>query len=452
MQPGYKVNVLSIRGALVMMVSFLALTTSYCGGWESDRFWGRGQLNTMKNVNDISDDMRAAAAVAAQTETENGRAPGACVEILFTAAQDVFVNVSSETEVQKMQAAVCSLDEQQMASMLQESHRRKGTRSNGFGLLIDALTEFGKNKIDLNYNHTDSHLYSDELARLDASHVRHVYCNNQAAESFKSQAVESFKSVASEVTLDKYNACVRARSYGLRCETSTTEKMIAATVRWEPTELVRSYLPRVALDWSGLVNLSAQDSLPRTLGIGSGVSVGLVRTDKNADSAIGVTASDRSGKYSFTCNIALPVKTLNQNLTMLRRDPSCGVESFKEALAPECGVSSYKLARSQACGPELLKEERSALCGIERYNARHDCGLCGQSGVIGGCRKCEHPAFGVAAYRSCRHVDHGVERFAECRHPQHGVETYNKCRREEFGVELFKECHVAIESDKSGLL
>jgi len=442
-KPGYKGSLL-IKKSLQFLISGAALfVLSGCGSGIERTASGKSALYSRLGVNDLSADARASAAVAAQTETENGRAPGACVEILFNQPQDVFVNVSSESELHKMQALICSLDESQMTHMLKESHKRKGSRTNEFGLIFDVLTEVGKNKLDLNYNHTDTQSYDDHLAVFDAREIRRAFCDNKSAESFRSRVVESFKSVASEITLDKYNACVRSRSYGLRCDAIAKNDLVSAVVRWEPTELVRSYLPRVALDWSGLVNLSAKDPLPKVLGIGSGISVSLVKNNKNTESVLGVTASDASGQFSFACNMAVPVSETNVKPYLLKRDPSCGVELFREQAAPECGVESYQLVRSEACGVELHKEQRSLACGIERYNARHDCDICGQAGPFGGCKQCEHPAFGVAAYRSCRHKDHGAELYSECRHERHGVAQYRTCRRQEFGVERYKECLIA---------
>jgi hypothetical protein len=442
LKPGNKEHLSTRKAIYSLLAGTLFIALSGCGSGIDRTASGKSSLYARMGVNDLSSDPRAAAAVAAQTETENGRAPGACVEILFNQPQDVFVNVSSESELHKMQAVICSLDEAHMTHMLKESHRRKGTRTDGFGLLFDVLTEVGRNKLDLNYNHTDAQSYDDQLAVFDARQIRHAFCNNQSAESFSTRAVESFKSVASEVTLDKYNACVRARSYGLRCDAVAKNDLVSALIRWEPTELVRSYLPRVALDWSGLVNLSAKDSLPKVIGIGSGISISLVKNNKNTESVLGVTASDASGQFSFACNMVVPLRSSDSSLRVLKRDPSCGVDLFREQVAPECGVDSYRLARSEACGIELHKEQRSLACGIERYNARHDCDICGQAGPFGGCRQCEHPMFGVAAYRSCRHVDHGAELYAECRHERHGVAQYRTCRRQEFGVERYKECLV----------
>lgn len=393
-------------------------------------------------VNDLSSDPRAAAAVAAQTETENGRAPGACLEILLNESHDEFFDVKAERESEKTYAWMCAISEDQIISMLKESHSRKTKRSTGFDFLIDSLTEFGKKKLDLNFNQSDTLLYDDYLARADAQQIRRLLCNNEHNETFATRAVESFKRVASSVTLEKYNACVRSRSYGLRCDVSPTKDYVSATIRWEPTELVRSFLPRVALDWSSLVNLSSTQPLPKFLGIGSGLSVALVRNNKTTDSVFGVTAFDASGYFSFSCNAALSKSGSGERKIVLRRDASCGVELYKEQADQLCGVERYNEHRSEACGVELHKDIRSPACGIDSYNSRHDCAVCGQVGIVGGCRQCEHPMFGIASYKSCRHVDHGVEIFASCQHPQHGVAHYKLCRKPEFGVELYKECLV----------
>lgn len=438
------IGYLNLRKSKVFLtIAIFSVILFSCGSGVERTVAGKSTLYSHLKVPDLSTDQKAAAAVAAQTETDNGRASGACVEILLNQPQDVFVNAVSETELDKMQAVLCAVDEERMKHILKESHRRKGTRVDGFGLFLDVLTEVGKNALNLNYNHTATENYSDDLAIFDAKQIRREFCNNQNAEYFKSRSVESFKSVASQVTLDKYNACVRTKSYGLRCDAFERKNHVSASIRWEPTELVRAYLPRVALDWSGLVNLSATESLPKVLGIGSGITVSLEKSDKNTESVLGVMASDASGQFNFSCNMVVSSQSHKTGAGVFKRDASCGVELYKEQIAPECGIDSYQLARTEVCGIELYKEQRSLACGIERYHARHDCDLCGQAGPFGGCRQCEHPAFGVAAYRSCRHATHGAEIYSECRHEQHGVAQYRACRRHEFGVERYKECLVS---------
>jgi hypothetical protein len=430
-------SLLKLSLACLLVPCFLA-----CSNDTQRTSMGRSKFYASLGVNDLSNNSRAAAAVAAQTETENGRAPGACLDILIQHPQDVLVNISSENELEKMQGLICSIDDSQMMRMLRQTHRSSSSDERSFSLIFDALSKYGKNKLDLAYNQEDAQNYDDTLALHDAKKIRKVFCNDDSSESFRSRAVESFKSIASAVTLDKYNACVRAKSYGLRCSAVERDEHVAATVRWEPTELVRSYLPRVALDWSGLVNLSATDKLPTILGLGSGTSVSLVKNNKNAESVLGISAFDASGHFSFACNMAVDPEQTQGQQAELKRDPACGVELFKEAAAPACGVESYKLSRSEVCGVELHKEQRSLACGIERYNSRHDCNICGQAGPFGGCKQCEHPSFGVGSYRSCRHADHGAESYLECRSPEHGVAEYKKCRRREFGVEQYKECLV----------
>jgi len=441
-KPSYKVfrYLHSESKASLALIALLSVTA--CDGKPTMTASDRSMLSSLQTVNDISKDPKAAAAVAAQTEIENGRAPGACLEILLNDPKDVFVNVNVESELEKMQAMLCSLRDEQLSTILKESHKYRGSRSHGFGLLVDTLSELGKNQLDLNYNQAETQDYDDRMATSDTRRIRSVFCSDQSAEHFKTRAVESFRSVASSVTLDKYNACVRAKSYGLRCDARQNGHIVTATILWEPTELVRDYLPSVALSWTGLLNLTTKQELPNVLGLGSGMTLSLERANKSENSVFAVTGSDRSGKFNFTCNTVVSPAEVSDSSMVFRRDPSCGVERFKEASSPECGVESYQLARSESCGVGLYKEQRSHACGVEHYHAKHDCGICGQVGPIGGCRQCEHPSFGVAAYKSCRHHGHGVDQYAECRHIQHGVERYLSCRREQFGVELYRECLV----------
>jgi hypothetical protein len=440
--PSNKVSKYLFSKNKVGLAVMLLLSMTACGGQPTMTSSGRSMLSGLQTVNDISKDPKAAAAVAAQTEIENGRAPGECLEILLNDPKDVFVNVNVESELEKMQAMLCSMRDEQLSTILKESHKYRGSRSHGFGLLVDTLSELGKNQLDLNYNQAETETYDDRMATSDSRTIRSVFCTDQSAEHFKTRAVESFKSVASSVTLDKYNACVRSKSYGLRCHVRQNAHIVTATIRWEPTELVRDYLPSVALSWSGLLNLATKQALPDVLGLGSGMTLSLERANKSENSVFAVTGSDRSGKFNFTCNTVVSPAAASDSSMVLRRDPSCGVERFKEASSPECGIESYQLTRSESCGVESYKEQSSPACGVERYHARHDCGICGQAGPIGGCRRCEHPSFGVAVYKSCRHHGHGVEQFAECRHIQHGVERYLSCRRDQFGVELYRQCLV----------
>ena len=219
-------------------------------------------------VNDISANTLAGAAIAAQTETDNGRAPGACFDLLMAEGKDIFVQVENETDASKAQDVICAQSEESLVHLLQESHAQRGAKSNQFGLIIDSLSKYGKNIGKLNYNTTSSHEYSGGLATADAHTIRAAMCSDQSAENYRQTAISSFKSIASAVTMDKYNACVTARSYGLRCKVVVKGDQIMASVRWEPTELVRGFLPTVALKVDGLANLKTSADIPKTLGVG----------------------------------------------------------------------------------------------------------------------------------------------------------------------------------------
>jgi hypothetical protein len=391
-------------------------------------------------VHDISNNSMAGAAVAAQTETENGRAPGACVDLLMADGKDIFVQIENETDASKVRDVVCAQSEESLVHLLKESHAQRGAKSNQFGLIIDSLSQYGKNMGKLNYNTTTTNDYADHLATIDAHTIRAAMCADQSAETYRKSVVSSFKSIASAVTMDRYNACVMARSYGLRCRVVVNGDQIMAAVRWEPTELVRGFLPTVALKVDGLANVKTTSDIPKTLGVGSGVNIPMEWLEGSKDGIFAATASDRSGQYVFSCQT--PITRAPHKKT--GRFPSCGIASFNMGRGAVCGVQSYVLARSPNCGPELFVAARRTECGVESYNSRHDCDICGQSGPFGGCKQCSSPLFGVAKYKECRREQFGVERYAECRNVSHGVEEYSSCRHESFGVEEYKECEMEI--------
>lgn len=391
------------------------------------------------SVRDLSNDDFARKAIAAQSEIEAGRAPGACTALLLSEGKDLYVNESVMTDDSKLMDAVCSLDDMQIAHFLKESHNQKQSDSHSVSLLVDAVIKKDSMKGDLRYNDTSSNEYSDDFARSDASVVRRVFCSNRSAESFKASASESFKSIVSPITLEKFNACVRAKSYGLYCDAALSGDEILVTVRWEPTDLVRDVLPVVALDWGAASGFQAKGELPKVLGIGSGYSVGFKRDNESSGKVIGVTGHDRGHNFNFSCRVDLDKKLTTATWRKTRR-AECGIELARSGEGIECGVKSYKALRSAVCGVESYKLARSRACGVERYNEKHDCDICGQSGVFGGCNKCAHISFGVAAYRECSDQSHGVLQYTQCEHPTHGAETYHSCRHPSFGVELYREC------------
>jgi hypothetical protein len=391
-------------------------------------------------VNDISHNPLAGAAVASQVETENGRAPGECLDLLMSEGKDIFVEVENETDVAKARDVICAQSEENITHILRESHAQRGAKSNQFALIIDSLSQYGKNIGKLNYNSTTTHEYSDALASADARSVRAAMCEDRSADTFRNAALSSFKSIASGVTMDKFNACVMARSFGLRCRIVSQGDQILASVRWEPTEIVRGFLPMVALKIDGLSNVKTTSEPPKTLGVGSGVNVAVEWLEGAQDGIFAATATDRSGQYAFSCQA--PVSRVPHK--KMGRLPQCGVAAYNLGSGPICGVKSYLVARSPNCGPELFVAARRAECGIEAYKSRHDCDVCGQNAPFGGCRQCASPLFGVERYRECRREQFGVELYAECRNISHGVEEYSSCRDASFGVEQFKECEVTI--------
>ena len=393
-------------------------------------------------VRDLTHDEMAHKAVAAQTEMETGRAPGACTSILLAEGKDLFVARQVSHQSDEMHDLICSMDEQAMTHLLAESHGQKGAKSNGAGLLVDALTQYGPIKADLKYNSSANSEYSDQFAQRDAGIIRKHYCQDRAADSFKSDAISSFKSIMSPVTMDKFNACVRAKSYGFYCDASPTADAATVTIRWEPTELVRSFLPVVALDWSGLANLDAEHALPQALGVGSGYAVNFKRREPKNASIIGATAHDRGNNFNFACRIELPPFQDSTAQGQRGRFSECGVEMFNSGEGAECGAKSFVALRSPECGVDSYEIKRSRACGVESYNQRHDCEICGQEPIFGGCLQCRHVSFGVMQYKDCANMSHGVASYRSCEHPSHGVASYNSCRHPKFGVELYKECEV----------
>lgn len=394
----------------------------------------------LDSVRDLTQDEYARKVIAAQTEMESGRAPGACTDLLLADGKDLFVATSSSQESEKLREIICSMDDIQLTHFLIESHGQKHGQSYGGGLLVDTITKYGPIKGDLKFNSAKNDEYSEEFAKYDANIVRKFYCHDRSSESYKAGAASSFQQVMSSVTLEKYNTCVRAKSYGLHCDITPTKLAVSVNLRWEPTELVRDLLPVVALDWSGMANLQAEGPLPITLGIGSGIAMSFKRVDPEELSVVAATGSDRGKNFNFACRVQVSKFDADAKTPRFGRFAECGVEAFKFSSGPECGIKSHVAARSAACGIESYTKTRSRACGVESYKARHDCDICGRDGLFGGCNKCSHWSFGVQSFKECADPSHGVYQYRSCEHPSHGVASYNSCRHQNFGVEQYKEC------------
>jgi hypothetical protein len=434
-----------MRSLFALSAVFLAVLSAFsvvgCGIESSPKRRGRVDPSGLNGVNDLTGNHLAAAAIAAQTETENGRAPGDCLQILLSDAKDIYVVDQDETSWDKSKNVFCAMTESQQTHMFTEAHRLRGSRNNQPRFFMDALTSSGKFTGRLNYENGSVTDYSDAMASQDASMARDILCSDRSKDEYREAALQSFKSVVSPMTMDKFNACVSSRSYGLKCKLDGAGDDVKVTLRWEPTELVRSFLPMVALTVQPVDGAAVMGDAPKTVGVGSGVVVPLKISDGFKGAIFSAQAQDRGGNFNFSCQASFAdLRRQAEPAKVYGPHESCGVELYAVGTGEICGPKSFKPARSPQCAPEIYRSSRGPECGVESYNQKHDCAICGQAGPWGGCKQCASPAFGVASYKECRRASFGVELFSECRAPSHGVEEWQSCRDRQFGVEKYRSC------------
>ena len=142
----------------------------------------------------------------------------------------------------------------------------------------------------------------------------------------------------------------------------------------------------------------------------------------------------------------------------VKRDILCHEVLKLEPLYNLCDDPSkptkFKYAKHEKCGPAIVKMERAERCGVERWNSRHDCGVCGRSWGwkdATSCKSCESSNFGVALFSECASLDGAgkpiVLEYQSCEIPENGADGYEKSRRPECGVELQPECVVIVNAN-----
>jgi hypothetical protein len=206
----------------------------------------RREASPLEGVADLKGNNMAAAAVAAQTETENGKVSSDCLNLLLADGKDVFVNEVDDQSYNRGRDVFCSMEESVQVRLLQESIQTKYSASKSFSNAVDAVIKQIPFKSETDYHSNDASTYDSTKASFDAKVLRNHLCKDQSKDEYRGLVLRQIQTTMSPLTLDKYNACVSAKSYGLKCSVERHGDDIKATIRWEPTEIVRGYLPVVA--------------------------------------------------------------------------------------------------------------------------------------------------------------------------------------------------------------
>lgn len=381
--------------------------------------------------------------------------------------------------------------------MTDDSNSSANNSSSG-GLGIKAVVESVPVEFSANSGNqsgsSQARKYSREDAKAHAKRFRSMFCSEEDQSSRVDKTYDMMELIADKNIIDAWKECITKKQGGFFCHAQESHDDIQLNLGWDPSDLARTVLPSVELEWittSNLIKLS--DNLPPKLGTGSGIPVLFRRQDEDKPSSLQVVARDSSGKVNFSCSRSIPPKRKGSVI----EHPKCGVELYRE------GVVALVKGRGQQCGVERYAEARSRHCGVERYavgsdldcpgsikrityrmNHQSTCGgklkpihfACkntgdsrlggeykwtsscsgGVHGPLVGTRQhitfmcttpgipasCRDERFGVETYNSCRHPDHGVDLYAECPHRDFGE---IKERRPEFGVEQYKSCFVYFD-------
>lgn len=374
------------------------------------------------------------------------------------------------------------------------SANRNSSGGVGIKAIVDSLpVEFSANSANQSGN-SQARKYTREDAKKHAQRFRSMFCSEEDQSSRVDKTYDMMELIADNNIVDAWRDCITQKQGGFFCHAEEAHDDIQLNLGWDPSDLARTVLPSVDLEWlttSNLVQLS--QNLPGQLGTGSGIPVMFRREDDDKPSSLQVVARDPSGKVNFSCSRSIPPKRKGSVI----EHPKCGVELYNEGVVSvangrgkQCGVEKYAEARSPKCGVELYaqgsdlncpgslpakayRRAQQSTCGGSLKPVHFTCtnpgdikvsgdyrwtSSCsgGVNGPLVGTRKhvsfvcktsgtpasCRDQRFGVETYKACRHPDHGVDLYAECPHRDFGE---IKERRPEFGVERYRSCFVYFD-------
>jgi hypothetical protein len=510
---------MSVRAVLTgfFLVGPALLALVACSGAAGDfaRTIGLGPAKKFeRQAPDPIDPSLMALTAQSVTSDASNKAYDHCSQIL---AKGVFNSRHVEDDYQataKQRRFLCSQSEESLEDlffnyMSDKSNRASaasGKASAGLELVVDSLPVGFQVGGEGQSSGSSASEYTRETAKAHASNFKNQHCSESDESNEVEKTYDMLEQIADENIINAWRTCISKNQGGFFCHAEENDGHVLLNLKWEPSDLARSVLPVVKLNWLTTDNLElVSRELPGHLGAGSGTPVAFRRHDDERVSALQVAATDESGQVSFSCSRKIPAVRRGSMI----EDRRCGVALYREGIVevkkgrgPQCGIQLYNLARTPVCGVERYtrgpdmscpgstaahqyRKEFETSCGgdIESYHT--ECTSPGdrlldintssstcmgkdtiRSCVGGLCKKievpalksrrsgyalcekpavageCELPKFGVADYSSCRHESHGVELYSECTHRDFGE---IKERRSQFGVEKYNSCFVYFD-------
>jgi hypothetical protein len=422
---------------------------------------------------------------------------------------------NDEVAIAKQRGFLCSHTEQSLSDFLYRYMADKSTRASnnsanakfGMDLVEESLPvgfKFDASSQDRNSSSRD---YTKEDAKSHASSFIAKYCSGSDQSSHVEKTYDMMEQIVDPGVVSAWQSCITKDQGGFFCHAEESDDQILVTLKWDPSDLARTVLPAVKLNWQTMDNLElASRDLPGHMGAGTGLPVTFRRKDETRPAALQVVAMDSGNNVNFACSRAIPAVRKGSRI----EHKNCGVSLYNEGVietrkgrGPQCGVELYKVARTAACGVEAWRKGSDMNCPgstpPKRYyrNAESTCGgqiqestlACIQPSHIrtgsmriekSWCTKMELQKTCVAGVCASAHVPvvrnretvsyaceepgrpqtceaerFGAGTYKSCRHASNGVELYAECnhkdfgeireRRPQFGVEKYNSCFVYFD-------
>lgn len=438
-----------------------------------------------------------------------------CSQILAKGVFNSRTVANQEVATAKQRRFLCSQSESSLSDFLYGYMSEKSNRSSnsaasaniGLDMVEESLPVGFKAGGSSQNGDSQAREYTKEDAKAHASNFRTMYCSAGDQSNHVEKTYDMMEQIADQNILSAWQSCITKNQGGFFCHAQESGDQILVTLKWDPSDLARTVLPTVSLNWQTTDNLElASRALPAQIGAGTGLPVTFKRKNEDKVSALQVVASDGAGRVNFTCSRSIPAIRKGSVI----EHPRCGVALYQEGVVelkkgrgPQCGVEKYGEARTAACGVETWASGSDLECPgarparTYRHSVETTCGgevvdymlkcredshkrvstysttsnWCSkmelQKKCVGGvCVSahvpvvrdrltasfvCEQP--GIPA--TCVAERFGVATYKQCRHESHGVELYGECphkdfgeikeRRPAFGVERYNSCFVYFD-------
>lgn len=438
-----------------------------------------------------------------------------CAQILEKGLFNTRKVGNDEVRIANQRAYFCSQTEQQLSDyfhsyMANKSNQGSNSSANakfGMDLVEESLPVGFKAEGSTQNGSTNVREYTADDAKAHASRFHAEYCSAADQSGHVAKTYDMMEQIADQGVVAAWQACITKDQGGFFCHAEESDDQIMVTLKWDPSDLARTLLPSVKLNWQTTDNLElASLDLPDHMGAGTGLPVTFRRKNEDRPAALQVVASDAGHNVNFACSRSIPAVRKGSKI----EHPHCGVALYKEGVietkkgrGPQCGIELNNLARTAACGVESWRNgsdmncpgsiparryyrDTESNCGGHIDESRLECiqpshshvgsmrkseswctkmelqktcvaGICASMHIPvvknreSGTYACEEPG----RPQSCDAERFGAGTYKPCRHESHGVELYSECphkdfgeikeRRPEFGVEKHNSCFVYFD-------